>query len=122
MSNVSVFYDIAAGSTVLDLGFGDSTDSLNAAGKTGPDGRVYGVGFSQAMLSHSRSGTTALGAINAEFWKATGQEILFDDDTFDVAKEVFRVLKPGERLYLADMVVHKQVPDGAKKDVDLWTA
>ena len=122
MSNVSVFADIPAGSTVLDLGCGDGTDSLIAAGKTGPDGRVYGVDFSQAMLSHSRAGATELGAINAEFREATGQEIPFDDDIFDVAKEVFRVLKPGGRLYLADIVVHKQVPDGAKEDVDLWTA
>ncbi len=78
--------------------------------------------FSQAMLSHSRAGDTELGAINAEFREATGQGITFDDDTFYVAKEVFRVLKPGGRLYLADIVVHKQVPDGAKEDVDLWTA
>jgi ubiquinone/menaquinone biosynthesis C-methylase UbiE len=119
---VSVFADIPAGSTVLDLGCGDGTDSLIAAAKTGPDGRVYGVDFSQAMLSHSRAGDTELGAINAEFREATGQGIPFDDDTFDVAKEVFRVLKPGGRLYLADIVVHKQVPDGAKEDVDLWTA
>ena len=122
MSNVSVFADIPAGSTVLDLGCGDGTDSLIAAGKTGPDGRVYGVDFNQAMLSHSRAGATELGAINAEFQEATGQEIPFDDDTFDIAKEVSRVLKPGGRLYLADIAVHKQVPDGAKEDVDLWTA
>ena len=122
MSNLSVFSDIPGGSTVLCLGRGDGTDSLIAAGKTRPDGRMYGVDFSQTMLSHSRAGATELGAINSEFREAKGQEIPFDDDTFDVAKEVFRVLKPGGCLYLADIVVHKQVRDGAKKDVDLWTA
>ena len=67
VSNVSIFADIPAGSTVLDLGCGGGTDSLIAAGKTGPDGRVYGVDFSESMLSHSRAGATESGANNVEF-------------------------------------------------------
>ncbi|MBC8281789.1 MAG: methyltransferase domain-containing protein [Chloroflexi bacterium] len=136
VSNVSIFADIPTGSTVLDLGCGGGTDSLIAAGKTGPNGRVYGVDFSQAMLSHSRAGADEAGASNAEFREAKGQQIPFPDDTFDVAlingifnlnpnrdgifQELARVVRPGGFLFCGEIILCEPMDEEERAGLSNW--
>ena len=120
----------------MDLGCGGGTSSLIAAGKTGPNGQVYGVDFSQSMLSHSRAGTAETGANNAEFREARGQEIPFDNDTFDVAlvngifnlnpsregifEELARVIRPGGVLYCGEIIFCEPMDDDEKAGLSNW--
>ena len=130
--------EIATGETVLDIGSGCGFDCMIAAKLVGPAGKVIGVDMTDAMLQRSRKTAKNLGLTQLEFKKGYAEELPAPDGSVDVVisngvinltpdkyavfNEVFRVLKPGGRLYLADIVVYKQVPDEAKKDVDLWTA
>ena len=130
--------EIATGETVLDIGSGCGFDCMIAAKLVGPAGKVIGVDMTDAMLQRSRKTAKNLGLTQLEFKKGYAEELPAPDGSVDVVisngvinltpdkyavfNEVFRVLKPGGRLYLADIVVYKQVPDEAKKNVDLWTA
>jgi arsenite methyltransferase len=129
---------IHAGETVLDIGSGSGFDCFIAASLVGHGGKVIGVDMTEAMLEKSRTTAQKIGLNQAEFRKGFVEELPVDDKSVDVIisngvvnlcpdkyrvfAEIFRALKPGGRLYLADIVVHKQVPDGAKANVDLWTA
>lgn len=126
------------GETVLDLGPGGGFDCFIAAGMVGPGGKVTGVDMTQAMLDRSRATAKQMGLDQLEFLRGFLEDPPVEDasvdvvisngvinlcaDKYQVFRGVFKTLKPGGRLYLADMVVHKQVPDEAKADVDLWTA
>ncbi|MCH7737928.1 MAG: methyltransferase domain-containing protein [Chloroflexi bacterium] len=130
--------EIAPGETVLDIGSGSGFDSMIAAKMVGPTGKVIGVDMTDAMLEKSRKTAKTLGLTQLEFKKGYAEELPVPDRSVDVVisngvinltpdksasfNEVFRVLKPGGRLYLADIVVYKPVPDAVKEDVDLWTA
>ena len=130
--------EIAPGETVLDIGSGCGFDCIIAGRFVGPTGKVTGVDMTDAMLERSRKTAESLGLAQVEFKKGFAEELPVPDNSVDVVisngvinltpdkyavfKEVFRVLKPGGRLHLADIVVYKQVPDEAKEDVDLWTA
>ena len=130
--------EIALGETVLDIGSGGGFDSMIAAKMVGPTGKVIGVDMTAAMLKKSRKTAKSLGLTQLEFKKGFAEELPVPDASVDVVisngvlnltpdkyasfREVFRVLKPGGRLYLADVVVYKPVPDEAKEIVDLWTA
>ncbi len=136
VSNVSVFAEIPAGSTVLDLGCGGGTDSLIAAGKTGSTGRVFGVDFSASMLSNARSGVAEAGASNVEFREAEGQQIPFADGTFDVVlvngifnlnpnrrdifQELARVIRPGGVLYGAEIILCEPMEDEERAGLANW--
>ncbi|MCI0844749.1 MAG: methyltransferase domain-containing protein [Chloroflexi bacterium] len=129
---------IAPGETVLDIGSGSGFDCFIAAKMVGPNGRVIGVDMTDAMLKKSRETADALGLTQLEFKKGFAEELPVPDNSVDVIisngvlnltpdkyasfVEVNRVLKPGGRLYIADVVVYKPVPDAAKEIVDLWTA
>jgi arsenite methyltransferase len=129
---------INAGETVLDVGSGSGFDCFIAARLVGPNGRVIGVDMTDAMLIKSRTTAQKMGLNQVEFRKGFVEELPVDDSSTDVVishgvvnlspdkyrvfAEIFHALKPGGRLYLSDIVVHKQVPDGAKANVDLWTA
>ena len=129
---------IQPGETVLDVGSGAGFDSFVAGQAVGAQGRVIGVDMTDAMLDRARATAQEMGMDQVEFRQGFVEELPVPDATVDVAisngvinlcpdkyvvfQEIFRALKPGGRLYLADIVVHKQVPDGAKADVDLWTA
>ena len=94
--------------------------------------------MTEAMLERSRATARTMGLDQVEFREGYLEELPVPDASVDVAisngvinltpdkyrcfQEIFRTLRPGGRLYLADIVVHKQVPDSAKADVDLWTA
>ena len=130
--------EIAPGDTVLDIGSGCGFDCMVAGKLVGPTGKVIGVDMTDAMLKRARKTSERLGLTQVEFKKGFAEELPVPDDSVDVVisngvinltpdkyavfKEVFRVLKPGGRLHLADIVVYKQVPDEAKENVDLWTA
>ena len=136
VSNVSVFAEVPAGSTVLDLGCGAGTDSLIAAGKTGPGGRVFGVDFSPSMLAHARAGAAEAGASNLEFREAEGQQLPFADGTFDIAlvngvfnlnpnrrelfQELVRVMRPGGALYGAEIILGEPLDDEERTGLASW--
>jgi SAM-dependent methyltransferase len=130
--------DIRPGETVLDVGCGGGFDSFIAAQAVGSAGRVIGVDMTEAMLKKARATARQMGLKQVQFRRGFVEELPVPDASVDVVisngvinlcpdkyrvfAEVFRTLKPGGRLYLADIVVHKAVPDGAKANVDLWTA
>ena len=129
---------IRPGETVLDLGSGGGFDCFVAGQSVGPAGRVIGVDMTEAMLARSRATAREMGLDQVEFRQRLVEELPVPDasadvlisngvinlcpDKYRVFQGIFRALKPGGRLYLADIVVHKQVPDDAKANVDLWTA
>ena len=130
--------EIAPGETVLDIGSGCGFDCIIAGKMVGPTGKVIGIDMTDAMLKRSTETAQSMGLTQVEFKKGFAEELPVPDASVDVVisngvinltpdkyavfKEVFRILKPGGRLFLADIVVYKQVPDAAKEDVDLWTA
>ena len=129
---------IQPGETVLDLGSGSGFDCFIAGQAVGPKGCVIGIDMTEAMLNRARATDGTMGLDHVEFREGYLEDLPVPDASVDVAisngvinltpdkylafQEIFRTLKPGGRLYLADIVVHKQVPDSSKADVDLWTA
>ena len=129
---------LEAGQTVLDIGSGSGFDSFIAGQAVGPAGKVIGVDMTAAMLAKSRTSADLMGMSQVEFREGFVEDLPVPDGSIDVAisngvinlcadkykafEEIFRTVKPGGRLFLSDIVVHKQVPDAAKENVDLWTA
>jgi len=128
--------ELRPGETVLDLGCGAGFDSLIAARQVGASGRVISIDMTPAMLDKARVGASEAGLSNVEFHEAYAESLPVQDKSVDVVisngvinlcpdkmavfGEINRVLKPGGRIQLGDMVVHKAVPDDAKADIDLW--
>ena len=128
--------ELKPGETVLDLGCGAGFDSLIAARQVGASGRVISIDMTPAMLDKARVGASEAGLSNVEFHEAYAESLPVQDKSVDVVisngvinlcpdkmavlGEINRVLKPGGRIQLGDMVVHKAVPDDAKADIDLW--
>ena len=129
---------VHSGETLLDLGSGGGFDCFIAAQSVGATGQVIGVDMTEAMLEKSRATAREMGLDQVEFRQGLLEELPAPDGSVDVAisngvinlctdkyrifKEIYRILRPGGRLLLGDMVVHRPVPDGAKANVDLWTA
>jgi arsenite methyltransferase len=127
----------APGESVVDLGSGAGMDSLLSALAVGSEGRVIGVDMTFEMLERARSTARSLGLDNAEFRASVIEDLPLESGWADVVisngvvnlcadkvrvyKEVYRVLKPGGRLTIADICVDKPVPEGALRDIDLWT-
>jgi SAM-dependent methyltransferase len=125
------------GEHVLDLGSGAGTDSLIAAQMVGPEGRVVGVDMTPQMLAKARGAAGAMGAANAEFVAGSVEELPFQDESFDVVisngvidlvpdkeavfGEIFRVLRPGGRIQLADVTIQQPVSEEGRRNIDLWT-
>ena len=127
---------IEPGATVLDLGCGAGTDLLIAAQMTGPGGRVIGIDMTPSMLERARRGAEALG-LDVELHEGVIEALPLDAESVDVVisngvidlvpdkeavfAEIDRVLRPGGRVQLADVVIHTEVSEDARKDIDLWT-
>ena len=127
---------IMPGERVVDVGCGAGIDSLIAARMVGPDGAVVGVDMTPAMLAKARIGAEAMGATNVDFCEGFAESLPVSDGWADVIisngvlnlfpdktaglQEMARVLKPGGRLQIGDILVQKPVPPSAKRDIDLW--
>lgn len=128
---------IGPGLTVLDLGCGAGTDLLVAAQMTGRQGRVIGVDMTTSMLDRARASAEEMRIANAEFHESLIESLPLDDESVDVVisngvidlvpdkdavfDEIDRVLRPGGRLQIADVVVHEEVSEDGRKRIDLWT-
>ena len=129
--------EIHPGERVVDVGCGAGIDSLIAAKKTGPGGRVIGVDMTPAMLEKARRAAQETQLAHVEFREGYGESLPVDDGWADVVisngvlnlmpdkdaalAEMSRVLKPGGRLQIGDILVQKAVPESAKRKIDLWT-
>lgn len=127
----------APGMTVVDIGSGTGMDVLLAAGHVGPTGRVIGVDPNEAMLEKARGAAARIAAKQVEFRMGSAEALPVDSESVDLVisngvlnlapdklaafREIFRVLKPGGRLQLADIVVSNELSEGIRRDIDLWT-
>ena len=125
------------GETVLDIGCGAGFDTLLAARQVGPTGAVIAVDMTEAMLDKTRAGAEALGLTTVDVRHGFAENLPAEDGSVDVVisngvinlcpdkmavmTEVQRVLRPGGRIQIADIVVHSEVPQDAKDDIDLWS-
>jgi arsenite methyltransferase len=128
---------LAPGEHVLDLGCGAGTDTLVAAQMVAPAGRVTGIDMTPEMLSRARAAAAAMGATNVDFVEGDVEQLPFPAESFDVAisngvidlipdkdavfAELFRVLRPGGRLQIADVTIQQPVSEEGRRDIDLWT-
>jgi len=128
---------IEPGSVVLDLGCGAGTDLLIAAQMTGPEGRVIGVDMTASMLERARASARGMGLENVELNESLIEHLPLEDASVDVVisngvidlvpdkdavfDEIDRVLRPGGRLQVADVVIHHEVSEDARARIDLWT-
>ncbi|MBI5284675.1 MAG: methyltransferase domain-containing protein [Chloroflexi bacterium] len=125
------------GETVVDIGCGAGFDTLQAAMQVGPSGRVIAVDMTIAMRQTTQKAALEAGLSNVDVRDGYAEELPVEDGTADVVisngvinltpdkagtmREVYRVLKPGGRFQIGDIVVHKEVPQDAKDDIDLWS-
>ena len=128
---------VKPGSVVLDLGCGAGTDLLIAAQMTGPAGRVIGVDMTGAMLQRAEASAREMGLASVELHESLIETLPLDDASVDVVisngvidlvpdkdavfDEIDRVLRPGGRMQLADVVIDNEVSEDARARIDLWT-
>ncbi len=134
--NPTALLQLEPGQTVLDLGSGGGIDVLLSATRVGPTGKVYGLDMTDEMLALARENQRKAGATNVEFLKGTIEAIPLPDNSVDVIisncvinlstdkdivlREAFRVLKPGGRFAVSDVVVHGEVPGEVRRSMELW--
>ena len=134
--NPTALIDLRFGETVLDLGSGGGIDVLLSAKRVGPTGKAYGLDMTDEMLALARENQKQAGVENVEFLKGEIENIPLPDNSVDVIisncvinlsgdkdrvlREAFRVLKPGGRFAVSDVVVRGSVPDAVRKSMLLW--
>ena len=137
VGNPFAFGELQPGEVVLDLGSGSGLDCILAARQVGPRGKVIGIDMTDAMLEKAGASATAVGLDNFEARKGYIEDLPVNDgyadviisngvfnlspDKEQVLAEAYRVLKPGGRLQIADIIVSREVPEEARRDIDLWT-
>lgn len=129
--------EIRAGETVLDIGCGAGLDSILAAGKVGPTGKVIGVDMTEEMVEKAKANALAVGVNNAEFHHGEADHLPIADGSVDVVisngvfnlcldkprvlAEAFRVLRPGGRIQMADILLDEAVTVGQVKKKGTWS-
>ena len=134
--NPTALAHIAIGETVLDLGSGGGIDVLLSARRVGPSGKVYGLDMTDEMLELARANQAKAGITNVEFLKGDIEHIPLPDNSVDliisncvinlspdkdrVLAEAFRVLKPGGRFAVSDIVIRGDMPKDIRQSIELW--
>ncbi len=134
--NPTALAELRAGETVLDLGSGGGIDVPLSAKRVGPTGKAYGLDMTDEMLALARANQRSAGVENVEFLKGEMENIPLPDNSVDVIisncvinlsadkdrvlQEAFRVLKPGGRFAVSDIVVRGEVPAVIRRSVELW--
>ena len=134
--NPTALAAIEPGMTVLDLGSGGGIDVLLSARRVGPTGKAYGLDMTDEMLDLARANAAKAGATNVEFLKGEIEQIPLPDASVDlvisncvinlsgdkprVLKEAFRVLRPGGRFAVSDIVVRGGMPAAVRRSMELW--
>ncbi|WP_263367167.1 arsenite methyltransferase [Edaphobacter bradus] len=134
--NPTALIDLKPGETVLDLGSGGGIDVLLSAKRVGPTGKAYGLDMTDEMLTLARENQRQAGVANVEFLKGEIENIPLPDNSVDVIisncvinlstnkdrvlREAFRVLRPGGRFAVSDVVVRGEVPESVRKSMLLW--
>lgn len=129
--------EIQPGEVVLDLGSGAGLDCFLAARHVGATGRVIGVDMTPEMIEHARANQDRLGMANVEFRLGQLESLPIDDESVDLVisncvinlvpskeaalREAFRVLRPGGRLSVSDIVTRGQFPEALRQDAELWS-
>jgi len=134
--NPTALAELKPGETVLDLGSGGGIDVLLSAKRVGPTGKAYGLDMTDEMLALARANQRKAGVENVEFLKGEIENVPLPDNSVDVIisncvinlsadkdrvlQEAFRVLRPGGRFAVSDIVVRGEVPAAIRRSVELW--
>jgi SAM-dependent methyltransferase len=134
--NPTALAQLNEGETVLDLGSGGGIDALLSAKRVGPTGKVFGLDMTDDMLELANENKRRAGATNVEFLKGEIESIPLPDNSVDVIisncvinlsadkervlREAFRVLRPGGRFAVSDVVVRGEVPAQVRRNVEMW--
>ena len=134
--NPTALASLHAGEVVLDLGSGGGIDVILSARRVGPTGKAYGLDMTDEMLALAKENARKAGVVNVEFLRGQIEQVPLPDDTVDVLisncvinlsadkdrvlAEAFRVLKPGGRFAVSDVVVRGEVPADVRRSMELW--